>query len=147
MAYASRSRMDCRSHLPPITPRVLRGGLVPVAVGGEDYIAGQLRDPGEPIVERSEHRGEQHAVRVAPHAVFLEKGASAGGGFEHALDAQLEEVRVRKSGAGPGVLAGGGEAAPRLEKRVVHGGGRRGERHRGRFSATVAASSLFAGSG
>lgn len=51
-------------HLPSIMPCVMRRGLAPVAVGGEDFITGQLRDSGEPSMKRRACAGEQHAMHV-----------------------------------------------------------------------------------
>lgn len=141
-----------RGHFASLLPRVMRGGLVPVAVGGEDLVSGQFGKVGQAIMEREVGSGEERAVDVAEHlasaraleggevvgvaggifktsAMFLEKGASAFGEFEHALDAQTQAVLVRELVARPGVLAGGSQAAERLEKRGIHGGGRMRDRH------------------
>ena len=50
--------------------------------------------------------GTRGRVRKA-RAMFLEKGAAAGGGGQHALEAQMEPLLIGEFGAGPGVGTGG----------------------------------------
>ena len=135
-----------------LMPHVMRGRLVPVPVGGETVVTRQFRNRGEPVGQCAISGGDQRVVRHPQHlaptltvqrgkivgctgnvletrAVFLEKGATTGGKFEHALNAQLKKVCIGKFGAVSGVIPRDEQAGQRFKERGVHRGGRMSNKH------------------
>ena len=130
-------------HLDSVMPGVMRGGLVPVPVGGEDFAAGQFGQVGQAVgqlrmgggqhrlIDLLLHRATASAVEAGeivgqagglgvPRPVLVQKGPSTGAGFQHALHAQNHRLWVAHFRTSPGVETPGGQAVERLEKGVVH---------------------------
>ena len=123
----------------------MAGGLVPVAIHGKDLIRGQLGNSRQPVRQGLIGQDPQGVIHVCHHRtpaltmergkiiglagtvtqsrpVFLEKGAAAGGGFQHAQETALKIIVIGKIRARSGVRTPAGQTGDGLKKGGVHGG-------------------------
>src|ERR1700704_2835306 len=113
------------SHFDALVSRVMRGGLVPVAILGKTLIAAQLRDIPQTVVQGGVGDRQQSQVHIShdrtpplafesgkisgqagsvleAQSMLLEKASPTLRHLQYPLNSQVQKVLIGKIGTGPG---------------------------------------------